>query len=378
MGLPHSSLAQLAAVFLAGSLLSGCGSDAPKFAVADSDLKAEEDVQSTLALDTTLDEHARLLDVAFPLSAAAADLCGKDVTEGFGLNIATLSGLREELRDAAAKKLSLDDSPQILHVVPQSPADKAGLKTGDKIVALDHMRIEPGDKSADKVMERLHRAKSDPVIFEISRKNETSREITVAPVPICKVEFFIGKSDAVNAFSDGDSVIIMAGMMRFAATKQELALVLSHEMAHAMMRDEQVMPAAAIPGAIADFVVSDLFGINTQRVFTRGGGRSYTQDFEAEADTVGLYVMARAGFDIDGAPEFWRRIAANYPESIKDSLAAAHPATPYRFVLLKQTIAEIKDKQAKNEPLVPELLSEKVKPASGPADQSAAAPGKPE
>lgn len=125
MGMAHPFLARLAAVFLAGSLLSGCGSDAPKFAVTDSDLKAEEDVQSTLALDTTLDEHAQLLDVAFPLSAAAADLCGKDVTEGFGINIATLSGLREELRDAAAKKLSLDDMPQILHVVPNSPADKA-------------------------------------------------------------------------------------------------------------------------------------------------------------------------------------------------------------------------------------------------------------
>lgn len=378
MGLAHPPLTWLPAVFLAGSLLSGCGTDAPKFAVAESDLKVEEDVQSTLALDATLDEHARLLDVAFPLSAAAADLCGKDVTEGFGLNIATLSGLREELRDAAAKKLSLDNSPQILHVVPQSPADKAGLKDGDKIVALDRVRIEPGDKSADTVMARLHRAKSGPVLFEVSRANKSSREVTVVPIPICKVEFFIGKSDAVNAFSDENSVIIMAGMMRFAATKQELALVLSHEMAHAMMRDEQVMPATAIPGAIADFVVSDLFGIDTQRVFTRGGGRSYTQDFEAEADTVGLYVMARAGFDIDGAPEFWRRIAVNYPESIKDSLAADHPATPYRFVLLKQTIAEIKDKQAKNEPLVPELLSERVKPASGPAAQATLAPGKPE
>jgi hypothetical protein len=86
-------------------------------------------------------------------------------------------------------------------------------------------------------------------------------------------------------------------------------------------------------------------------------------------------MMARAGFDIDGAPEFWRRIAAEYPESIKDSLSALHPASPYRFVLLKQTIAEIKEKRAKGEPLVPEGLP--IKPAAGklaPENQAKDAP----
>jgi predicted Zn-dependent protease len=138
------------------------------------------------------------------------------------------------------------------------------------------------------------------------------------------------------------------------------------------MRDEQTMPAAAIPGAIVDFVVSDLFGINTRGTFTRGGGRSYTQDFEAEADTVGLYMMARAGFDIESAPEFWRRIAASYPESIKDSLSALHPPSPYRSVLLKKTIAEIEEKQAAGEALVPDQLQARIagdrKPAAGAAD----------
>ena len=346
----------LALAAIAMPLLAACGSDAPRIAVSESELKAEEKVQNDLALETTLHQHARLLDVAFAVSTASSDFCGKDVTQGFGLNIAVLSNLREELRGAAARELGLGNVPQILHVVPNSPAQKAGLKQGERIVSLGAKKIAPGENAADAAMRILSAAKAGPLEFEVTDKKGDTRNVSVTPVPMCDYSYYIGKSDSVNAFADGHSVIVMNGMMRFAASDEELALVLSHEMAHNVMRDEQTMPAAAIPGAIVDFVVSDLFGINTGGTFTRGGGRSYTQDFEAEADTVGLYMMARAGFDIDGAPEFWRRIAANYPESIEDSLSALHPPSPYRSVLLRKTIAEITKKQAAGEPLVPDQL----------------------
>lgn len=356
---PRAILFWAAAAALA---LGACGSNAPRVAVADSDLKAEEKVQNNLALKSMLRDHARLLDIAFPIEVAAAPLCGKDVAQGFGINVADLSNLREELRGTAHETLGLGDTPQILHVVPNSPADKAGLKEGDKIVSLGGHGIASGEHAADKAMDVLHTAGAGALEFEVQDKNGGNRKISVTPAAMCSYAFYIGKADAVNAFAEGDSVVIMAGMMRFAANDQELALIVSHEMAHNIMRDQQTMPAAAIPGAVVDFVVSDLLGFNTHGVFARGGGRSYTQDFEADADTVGLYMMARAGFDIDGAPEFWRRIAAAYPESIKDSLSAAHPATPYRSVLLQKTIADIKEKQAKGEPLIPDQLREAAAP----------------
>lgn len=352
--------------------LSACGGNAPRIAVAQSDLAAEEQVQNDLALEATLKEHARLLDLAFPLSVASAPLCGGDVAPGFGLNIANLSNLRDELRAAAQARLQLGEAPQILHVVPNSPADKAGLKEGERVLALGGHAIAPGDDSAENAMAMLHKAGGGPLEFSVAAPGGETRKVGVTPVPMCSYAFFIGKSDAVNAFAEGDSVVIMAGMMRFAASDAELALVLAHEMAHDVLRDSQHMPASAIPGAIADFVVSDLFGFNTGRVFTRGGGRAYTQDFEADADTLGLYMMARAGMAIDGAPEFWRRIAAAYPESIKDSLSAAHPPSPYRSVLLKKTIAEIEAKQAKGEALLPDLPP--FQSAEKSAEDSAPAP----
>jgi len=367
-------LAALAGVFL----LAACAGEALRLPVSDSELAAEEQVQRNLALDSMLRDHARLLNIAFPLAARSAVLCGEHTMPGFGINVADWSSLRKELRKAAYERFKLDYAPRILHVVPGSPAQSSGLHEGDRILAVGKTEIAAEEGSANKVMDRLHKAGTAPLVFTVAADGEKPRRVPVTPLPICDDEFYIGKSDMVNAYSDGDSVVVMAGMMRFAATDEDLALVLSHEMAHNVMRESQRMPASAIPGAIVDFVVSDLIGIETRGAFSRGGGRRYTQDFEAEADYVGLYMMARAGFDISGAPDFWRRIAASYPESIKDSLAALHPATPYRFVLLKETVAEIEEKKSQGAALIPDPdrlrsaaakdigLSE-IAPAAGPA-----------
>ena len=369
--------ARFAALF--GALLvAACAGEELRVSVPESEIAAEAQVQRDLALDAMLADHARLLDIAFPLAEHSAALCGEHTKPGFGINVADWSSLRKELRMAAFDRFKLDYTPQILHVVPGSPAQKAGLRQGDRVLAVGKTKIAAEKGSANSVMDRLHKAGNGPLVFTVAAEGNKPRHVPVKPVPICDDDFYIGKSDMVNAYSDGDSVVVMAGMMRFAATDEDLALVLSHEMAHNVMRESQHMPAAAIPGAIVDFVVSDLIGIETRGAFSRGGGRRYTQDFEAEADYVGLYMMARAGYDISGAPAFWRRIAANYPESIKDSLAALHPATPYRFVLLKETVAEIEGKKAQGAALVPdperlrasaakEIGLSDIAPAAGPA-----------
>jgi predicted Zn-dependent protease len=78
---------------------------------------------------------------------------------------------------------------------------------------------------------------------------------------------------------------------------------------------------------------------------------AYSQDFESEADYVGMYFMRRAGFDIDDVEAVWRRMAVEHPESIR--LAYTHPTTAERFLVLARTRDEIRTKEASGEPLVP-------------------------
>ncbi len=47
-------------------------------------------------------------------------------------------------------------------------------------------------------------------------------------------------------------------------------------------------------------------------------------------------MLALANGNIEEAPNFWRRMAAEHPGSIQRNHAATHPATPERFVALEK------------------------------------------
>jgi predicted Zn-dependent protease len=128
--------------------------------------------------------------------------------------------------------------------------------------------------------------------------------------------------------------------------------VLAHEIAHNTMKHMDAKRTNASVGSILD-IAAAIYGVNTHGMFGGLAGNAHSKGFESEADYVGLYLMTRAGLPIDDAPTFWRRMAANNPASIRGGYLATHPATPERFVALEQTIAEIRDKQARGEPLVP-------------------------
>ncbi|MFL5562034.1 MAG: M48 family metalloprotease [Gemmatimonadaceae bacterium] len=79
---------------------------------------------------------------------------------------------------------------------------------------------------------------------------------------------------------------------------------------------------------------------------------STSQDFEREADCVGMYILARAGRPYADAPNFWRRMGQESPGSIK--YASTHPASAERFIRLDKPVAEIQAKVASGAPLLPE------------------------
>jgi hypothetical protein len=75
---------------------------------------------------------------------------------------------------------------------------------------------------------------------------------------------------------------------------------------------------------------------------------------ENEADYVGLYMMARAGYDVDQAQVFLRRLVAAYPNAEPAGWANTHPSDAERAVAVRLAAEEIKCKQALGALLVPE------------------------
>jgi hypothetical protein len=90
------------------------------------------------------------------------------------------------------------------------------------------------------------------------------------------------------------------------------------------------------------------------------GSKAYSQEFESEADYLALYMLARAGFDINAAPDLWRRRAVQDPGSQVKSYLATHPSSPERAAAMTQTISEIEGKLGQRQALLPKTLEGQV------------------
>jgi hypothetical protein len=354
--------------------------------------KQEAALQREFVVKDLIDRTIRLYTVAHPILTRSADLCGKDVRLAAGFVPMSRSYFKRDFQHAARRALGIDDNIKVITVSAGSAADRAGLRAGDKILALNGVSVAGEVETADSTPSNDPRPNQQPDpasrtslqtflvrmqdIAEageswkltVQRGNETLA-LTITPEPVCRYDIIASDSNELNAFADGKRVVINAAMMRFAQADVELATVVGHEIAHNMQRHIDAKIGNYALGSIVDILFA-AGGIYTGGAFGKLGAGVFSQEFEAEADYVGLYLAARAGYAIGTAPNFWRRMAAANPSSIKNSHTASHPPTPQRFLALEKTVAEITAKQAAGQPLIPEKRAND-KPAEAPPEQPA-------
>lgn len=175
----------------------------------------------------------------------------------------------------------------------------------------------------------------------------------------CYYYFKMQDSDDLNAYADGKNVVMFTGMLRFMQSDEEVATVLSHELAHNLMGHPEATQGNAAAGALLGVAIDALAGsqgYSTNGQFSQMGASAgvltYSVPFELEADYVGMYIMGRAGYDISKAPGLWRRMSLENPEGIYNR--TTHPTNAERFVALNKTINEISSKKKIGMELLPE------------------------
>jgi len=174
----------------------------------------------------------------------------------------------------------------------------------------------------------------------------------------CTFSFAMSDQEGVNAYADGSKIFVTREMAFFAGKDEEMATVLGHEYAHNILRHvastQKNMVIGSLAGAAADALAQSQ-GLNSGGAFQRfgayGAQMRYSQDFEREADYVGLYIMARAGYPVDDAAAFWRKMATRFPDGIYTG--GTHPTSAERYVALNKTAAEIRAKRESGKPLRP-------------------------
>lgn len=303
-------------------------------------------------VDDDLADLKRVADVGWRVLAGAAPACC-EATEGqSGALFATIHDIPEPLRALYFARYQFQDEALVVAVAADSPAERAGLAVGDRIEAVDGRAVPQSARTGRTVEDMLAGRAGSPVTLTVRRDGQASA-VTLVPAPACRSRLKMARAGAVNAFADGHEVVVLSGMVRFLEDDDHLATVIGHEIAHNIRGHLSKQAENEQTGAAIGSVLDLLTGARELKDHWAGvGGRAFSQGFETEADYVGLYLTAQAGFDIAKAPSLWRRMAVANPITIGH--ASTHPTTPSRFVTLEAAVKEIEAKREAGLPLRPE------------------------
>jgi len=161
-------------------------------------------------------------------------------------------------------------------------------------------------------------------------------------------DFGIVRDDAVNAFNLPDGLVyVNAGLIREAESLDQLAGVLSHEVAHGAARHgTQLMTRAYGYEVIAGLVLGRDPG-EMERFLASVAGTGilmdYSRDAEREADRLGVEYMWKAGYEPRGMPAFFRKLLATGQRkpSHVERFFSSHPITEERIRNVEAAIATL-------------------------------------
>lgn len=180
------------------------------------------------------------------------------------------------------------------------------------------------------------------------------KEINIS-IKDCSFDFVVLREGPYNAYADGEKIYVTPNLMDTMDANNELAFVLAHEYAHNLMRHVQATQQNVGIASIIGLIIDSQLGTNGQ--ISRLGGQfaqlRYSKSFEQEADYVGMYILARAGYDIDEVATVWREASLRNPNAIYN--ATTHPTNPERFIALSHTVEEIQQKKKEGKQLLPDM-----------------------
>lgn len=169
-----------------------------------------------------------------------------------------------------------------------------------------------------------------------------------------KWEFNTINENIVNAWCmPGGKVVVYTGLLPVTQNETALAVVMGHEIAHAIARhgNERMSEALLVGlGGLAlqealkekkettQFIFLGLYIVGSKLALELPNSRMQ----ESEADKLGLIFMSMAGYNPEEAIPFWQRMAANNKGGKLPEFLSTHPSNEIRIKKLSALIPEIK------------------------------------
>lgn len=166
-------------------------------------------------------------------------------------------------------------------------------------------------------------------------------------------EFNLVKDNQINAFCmPGGKIVVYEGIMKLVSSDDELAVVLGHEVAHAVAKhsnermSQQILAqygSAALGVALSgqssavQAVAGQVYGLGAQYGVTLPFSRKH----ESEADYMGLILMTMAGYNPDVAVTFWQKMASGSTAQTPEFMST-HPSDSRRISDIQKNLPTVK------------------------------------
>ena len=242
------------------------------------------------ASTSLVEQDLRLARIADDMLVSNARLCRETMpVPGIILHSADQYG--EE-----AEPLFANGPVAIAQIIPGSAADRAGLKAGDAVLAINGTRIDTlvpqgDDNLREAAFFRLADVASGvPVRLDLNHAGE-KKTIDVDAPRGCRSLVEILVADGPNARSDGRVIQLQFDFARTLSDEQ-IAVVLAHELSHTVLEHRRRKVEA---------------GIDNASLFRQlGRNQRVNRQAEVEADRLSVHLLANTSYDPLIAARFWR------------------------------------------------------------------------
>ena len=164
-------------------------------------------------------------------------------------------------------------------------------------------------------------------------------------------EFNLVKNNEANAFCmPGGKIVVYEGLLPYTKDEPSLAIVLGHEIAHAVAKHSAEQMSKQIKNQYGTQILGSVLSAagvgstTTQlaQIIAQKGlqfrSLKYSRDNETEADRMGLIFAAMSVYDPNVAVSFWQRMSQG--SSNQSDMFSDHPSDAKRIAAIKAEMPE--------------------------------------
>jgi len=238
----------------------------------------------------------------------------------------------------ALSQVNVGESSRLRSLVPANELELAAAQQYGELLQEARAKSALAPESHPQ-LQRLRRI-STRLIADAPRWNERARQ--------WRWEVNLIGSSQINAFCmPGGKIALFTGILdKLKLTDDEIAMVVGHEMAHALREHARERIAKSQGTGALLSLGAALFGLGqlgdvAANIGTQLLTLKFSRDDEIEADLVGLEMGARSGFNPQASISLWEKMARASGSGGGPGFLSTHPTGPDRIARLSENIPRV-------------------------------------